>query len=93
MISIVAVFALLMGVALATVAMTRDDGDKWSDPKPATTSAPSGLKQFYDQKVSWSSCGSAKCAWIKVPVDYAKPDGATTRLRGRLRQDDGLELR
>ena len=81
MISIVAVFALLMGVALATVAMTRDDGDKWSDPKPATTSAPSGLKQFYDQKVSWSSCGSAECAWIKVPVDYAKPDGATTRLR------------
>lgn len=89
MISVVAVFALLVGVALATVAVTRDKDDKWSEPKPATTSAPSGLKAFYDQKVSWSSCGSAKCAWIKVPVDYAKPDGATTRLRAVVHPAEG----
>lgn len=81
-VTVVAVIALIAGAALVAVALTGDDGDSWSEPKPTAASAPSGLKKFYDQKVSWKSCdGSAKCAWIKVPVDYAKPDGATTRLR------------
>lgn len=76
--SVVTVFALLVGVAVVTAVVTRDS---WEEPKPAATSAPSGLKQFYDQDVEWSGCGSERCAWITVPVDYAKPDGATTRIR------------
>lgn len=86
MISVVAAIALIAGVALAAVALTRDS---WEEPKPEASSAPSGLRQFYDQKVSWSSCGSEKCAWIKVPVDYAEPDGATTRLRAVIHPADG----
>ena len=86
---IVAVLALIVGVTLATVAVTRDSGDTWSAPKPSATAAPTGLEKFYDQKVSWSSCGSAKCAWITVPIDYAKPDGATTRLRAVVHPADG----
>lgn len=88
-VSVVAVLALLAGVALATVAVTRDKDDKWSEPKPSATAAPSGLEKFYDQKLSWSSCGSAKCAWITVPVDYAKPDGETTRLRAVVHPAEG----
>ncbi|KRC65781.1 hypothetical protein ASE12_14040 [Aeromicrobium sp. Root236] len=85
MVTVVAVIALIAGVVLVAVALTRDndDGDDWTAPKPtASASAPSGLAKFYNQKVSWSGCGdSTRCAWIKVPIDYAKPDGATTRLR------------
>jgi pimeloyl-ACP methyl ester carboxylesterase len=85
-ISVVAVLALLASVAVVTAVVTRDS---WEEPKPAATPAPSGLKQFYDQKVSWTSCGSAHCAWIKVPVDYAKPDGETTRLRAVVHAAEG----
>jgi pimeloyl-ACP methyl ester carboxylesterase len=85
-ISVVAVLALLVGVGVVTAVVTRDS---WQEPKPAATPAPSGLEQFYDQKVSWSGCGSAHCAWITVPVDYAKPDGATTRLRAVVHPAEG----
>ncbi len=90
-ISVVAAFAMLVGVAIVSaVLLTDDKSDTWTEPKPAATSAPSGLKQFYDQKVSWSSCDdSARCAWIKVPIDYAKPDGATTKLRAIVHPADG----
>ncbi|VXB48565.1 alpha/beta hydrolase [Aeromicrobium sp. 9AM] len=90
-ISVVAAFAMLVGVAIvAAVLLTDDKSDKWTEPKPAATSAPSGLKQFYDQKVKWSSCDdSARCAWITVPIDYAKPDGATTKLRAIVHPADG----
>ncbi|MEJ7635534.1 alpha/beta hydrolase [Aeromicrobium sp.] len=78
-ISVVAALALLVGVVVVAAVMTRAD---WKAPEPAAKSAPSGLEKFYDQKLSWSDCeDSAKCAWIKVPIDYAEPAGATTRLR------------
>lgn len=86
MISVVAVLALLIGVGVVTAVVTRDS---WEEPKPAATSAPSELRQFYDQKVSWTSCGSARCAWITVPVDYAEPGGETTRLRAAVHPAKG----
>ena len=90
MISVVAALALIAGVALVAVALTRDDGDDWTAPKPTAASAPTGLERFYDQKVEWSDCDdSARCAWIKVPIDYDKPDGATTRLRAVVHPADG----
>jgi pimeloyl-ACP methyl ester carboxylesterase len=85
-ISVVAVLALFIGIVVVTAVVTRDS---WHEPKPAATSAPSELRQFYDQKVRWSSCGSAHCTWIAVPVDYAKPDGETTRLRAVVHPAEG----
>ncbi|QGG40202.1 alpha/beta hydrolase [Aeromicrobium yanjiei] len=74
------VLALLVGIAVYAAFATRDD-TSFSAPKPVDAPAPKGLEKFYDQKVSWSSCGDAECAWVTVPIDYAKPEGETTRIR------------
>jgi pimeloyl-ACP methyl ester carboxylesterase len=48
-----------------------------ADPSIAA-SAPEGLKDFYSQKIVWKPCeDKLQCAKVKVPVDYAKPDGDT----------------
>jgi pimeloyl-ACP methyl ester carboxylesterase len=73
------VLVLLVGVAVYAAFATRDAG--FEEPKPLSAAAPDGLETFYTQKLNWSECGEAHCAWVKVPLDYAKPDGATTRLR------------
>ena len=44
--------------------------------------APAGLDAYYAQALQWASCSSGlSCAWLTVPLDYAKPDGQTIRLR------------
>jgi pimeloyl-ACP methyl ester carboxylesterase len=51
-----------------------------ADPSIAA-SAPEGLKDFYSQKIVWKPCeDKLQCAKVKVPVDYAKPDGDTFEL-------------
>jgi pimeloyl-ACP methyl ester carboxylesterase len=51
-----------------------------ADPSIAA-SAPEGLKDFYSQKIVWKPCeDKLQCAKVKVPVDYAKPDGDTLEL-------------
>ncbi|CAB4918814.1 unannotated protein [freshwater metagenome] len=43
---------------------------------------PAGLDAYYGQVLDWTSCSSGlSCAWLTVPLDYAKPDGETIRLR------------
>lgn len=56
---------------------------------------PQPLGKFYEQRVNWGSCGSfgssdlgrlavklpgLECARIKVPLDYAKPDGPQAQI-------------
>jgi pimeloyl-ACP methyl ester carboxylesterase len=52
---------------------------------------PAGLAKFYDQTANWGSCAGygldadssnpdMQCTRITVPVDYAKPDGATAQI-------------
>ncbi len=50
-------------------------------PVPSMTAdlAPS-LEVFYGQQVTWRNCGDAECATVKVPMDYANPDGRTIDL-------------
>lgn len=43
------------------------------------TTAPA-LARFYDQKLSWKGCDGFRCATLKVPLDYAHPDGAVTAI-------------
>lgn len=48
-------------------------------PDPATLAE---FKPFYEQKLSWTACGTGfQCAKLKVPIDYADPEGATLKLR------------
>ncbi|MEU9156481.1 alpha/beta hydrolase [Streptomyces sp. NPDC048417] len=67
-----------------------------SSPQSASTSAsagvaqlaalprstPSALAPYYDQKLSWRSCGvpGFQCATMKAPLDYAKPGAGDVRL-------------
>lgn len=74
---------------LATVlAMTAAGCGTVVDGKPTAT-APVTLDSFYNQKLTWESCSGyadddipqgAECAHVKVPVDYADPNGETAQI-------------
>jgi pimeloyl-ACP methyl ester carboxylesterase len=63
---------------------TDEDPFATSPPKPSATvpmpSYPSELATFYTQKLDWKKCDSNQCARLKVPLDYAHPDGRTIEL-------------
>jgi len=55
-------------------------------PVPSVSPPPPSLGAFYGQAVTWNNCGDADCTTVKVPLDYANPDGrslelAVTRVR------------
>ncbi|MBO4255508.1 alpha/beta hydrolase [Streptomyces griseorubiginosus] len=45
-------------------------------------STPSALAPYYEQRLSWRSCGvpGFQCATMKAPLDYAKPGAGDVRL-------------
>ncbi len=43
-------------------------------------SAAPDLASFYGQKVTWKACGEDQCTRIKVPLDYADPQGRSIEL-------------
>ncbi|MER6421311.1 alpha/beta hydrolase [Streptomyces sp. NPDC001137] len=45
-------------------------------------STPSALSSYYEQKLSWRTCGPTgfECATMKAPLDYARPDAGDVRL-------------
>jgi len=48
---------------------------------PVATNPPE-LAAFYGQVLAWTPCDSdLVCAWLAVPLDYAKPAGDTIRIR------------
>ena len=50
-------------------------------PVPSQTATPApSLEAFYGQQVKWRNCGDADCTTVKVPMDYANPDGRTLDL-------------
>jgi pimeloyl-ACP methyl ester carboxylesterase len=77
---IAVVLSLLVAVAVYAAFATRTSGG-FDEPTPLDAGAPKGLGSFYTQDLSWSDCDGGHCAWVTVPIDYAEPDGATTRLR------------
>jgi pimeloyl-ACP methyl ester carboxylesterase len=48
-------------------------------PTPSESAdSAAGLERYYSQDVDWSSCrDDLECAEIRVPLDYAEPDGET----------------
>jgi len=78
-----------MAVALITsaCAVTPDEQTQARKPDPAQKTAaqvpPTGrvsLAKFYKQDLAWSDCGDNKCAKLRVPIDYSRPDGGTLKL-------------
>ena len=59
--------------------------------KPTGERGPDGLTAFYNQTLEWADCGTDKCTWVKVPVDYHKPRDATLRLRVKYRQAESKD--
>ncbi|KNX36141.1 proteinase [Luteipulveratus halotolerans] len=82
----------VIGLATVLAGCDRDasvDGPKGSSSASsatgtsAATAAPSAaLAKFYNQKLTWEDCetGGSKCASLKVPIDYAKPEGGTVNI-------------
>ncbi|MGH8869203.1 MAG: alpha/beta hydrolase [Actinomycetes bacterium] len=89
----------LLVLGLAVAGCTESGGGDASPSVPADsgsaapTTRPAGLKQYYAQTLDWRGCaGEFQCADLRVPVDYAEPDGdsitiAVTRLRAGDRDD------
>ena len=68
---------LVAAIAFAAVISTRDDEADSGTPAPAAEGVPSGLEEFYTQKLSWNDCGEAR-------VHHG---GGADRLRGARRRD------
>lgn len=74
---VVAVAAVLLLVTGCT-SSTEDTGSRETEPPLSATRA---LEEFYGQQIRWSRCdGDFECATVKVPLDYAAPDGETIEL-------------
>ncbi|XAS69636.1 alpha/beta hydrolase [Micrococcaceae bacterium Sec5.7] len=80
--------AMVLVMVLASCSFlgtSKDDSSKGNstgqaDPSIAAA-APEGLKDFYTQQVVWEPCeGEFQCAKVKVPLNYAKPDGDTIEI-------------
>ncbi|RLV48293.1 alpha/beta hydrolase [Nocardioides mangrovicus] len=57
------------------------DAGASNTPTAAMPSTDASLARFYDQKLTWKSCGSDECASMSVPLDYADPTGKTIELK------------
>jgi pimeloyl-ACP methyl ester carboxylesterase len=70
--------------ALSYVGTDDGGGPLASPPAPSSTveapSYPAELARYYEQKLDWRTCGSNQCSRLKVPLDYAKPDGKSIEL-------------
>src|SRR6478672_1350031 len=76
---------LVAATAIVTVSLSGcslpGGGDSGATPSTSSTAAakpPAGseaLASYYGQKLDWQKCRISECAKLKVPLDYAKPDG------------------
>jgi pimeloyl-ACP methyl ester carboxylesterase len=70
--------AAVLVLATACTGAADDSGSRATEPPTSTASA---LEPFYAQQTRWNSCGGDfECATVKVPLDYAAPDGESIEL-------------
>lgn len=83
-------FSGVCALLLAVAGCTSGGGQAGTTASPpdATAAPDASLRTYYEQNVTWGACDGvanpaegAQCAWLQVPVDYANPQGETTRLR------------
>ena len=90
---------LASAVACATLALSAcspsplklSDSEATLTPTQASTQYSAGLASYYSQKVDWTKCGEFKCATVKVPLDYANPQGESISLALKKREADGTK--
>lgn len=51
-----------------------------STPGALPSGADPALAKFYTQRLTWTACSGGECSKLEVPIDYAKPTGATITL-------------
>lgn len=87
-IAVIAIWALVLAAAVGVgvVLLTGDDGDdndaanKGDDPSSEQPSTGKTIEDFYDQKISWKSCGSNECGTLEVPISYESPEDGSILL-------------
>jgi pimeloyl-ACP methyl ester carboxylesterase len=88
------VVAATIGIGVLVLAGD-DDPEPRAEPTPEPTSEPTeeatDLSRFYDQEISWESCGDNECGTLEVPVDYADPGGETIELALERRAADDAD--
>lgn len=83
---VVVLVVALVGGSVAALVMSERNGNGAPDPGAYGPSAgasatvpmpavPEGLQDFYGQKLRWKNCSGGQCTRLRVPLDYAKPDG------------------
>ena len=90
---------LASAIACATLALSAcspsplklSDSEATLTPTPASTQYSAGLASYYSQKVDWTKCGEFECATVKVPLDYANPQGESISLALKKRTADGTK--
>lgn len=82
LIAIVAVIVVLAMVAAGllvyrSVSESRNAsaGTPRATSTPDTSGTEPDLSAFYGQRLEWRACGRAQCTTLKVPMDYAQPNG------------------
>lgn len=90
---------LASAIACATLALSAcspsplklSDSEATLTPTQASTQYSAGLASYYSQKVDWTKCGEFECATVKVPLDYANPQGESISLALKKREADGIK--
>jgi pimeloyl-ACP methyl ester carboxylesterase len=79
--------ALAVALTISGCALLPNGSGPARTPNPAQKTAaqapPTGqasLAKFYKQDLAWTDCGDFQCAKLRVPIDYAHPEGGTIRL-------------
>ncbi len=71
--------------------VTPTSSGAWPGGSGAGPSVAPGESGVYGQSLQWSACGELECATIKVPLDWADPNGQTITLqlnRSKARKPD-----
>jgi pimeloyl-ACP methyl ester carboxylesterase len=89
-VALLLVFALVLaGVGIAAYYVAASLGPDYDpvpiavtdDVPPATKPSDPSLAAFYEQRLVFRPCGADDCGTLKVPLDYADPEGETIELR------------
>ncbi|MFC5729140.1 MULTISPECIES: alpha/beta hydrolase [Nocardioides] len=74
--------AVGIGVLLVTDDADSDKQAEKNSTSPTTSPPAAGdLKRFYDQEISWETCGSNECGSLEVPISYQSPEDGTIQLK------------
>ena len=83
--SLLAVLTAVVLIGAIVLVIVLRDGDE----EAGSEAASEGLSRFYQQDLTWTDCGGAKCTKVEVPIDYDKPDGATLQLAVKVIASEG----